>query len=33
MTVPKYSLEEVLVLLERGVGVEEDDALLLEAPR
>ena len=30
MTVPKYSCEELRVLLQRGVGVEEDDALLLE---
>ena len=27
---PKYSLEEVLVLAQRGVGVEEEDALLLQ---
>jgi hypothetical protein len=30
MTEPKYSLEDVLVLAQPGVGVDEDDALLLQ---
>ena len=30
ITEPKYSLEDLLVLAERGVGVQEEDALLLE---
>ena len=30
MIVPKYSLDEVLVLPQAGVHVEEEDALLLE---
>ena len=30
MIVPKYCLNEVLVVAQRGVGVEEDHALLLE---